>query len=357
MFNPQRLELGRKRRRLSAIMLAEKAGITAVNYSRIVNGRQTPDDSTVEGFAKALAFPSAFFFGHDTDPIDAAAASFRSLKAMTAKERDAAISAGSLAYMVTDWVRKDYNLPSADILDLGQERDPSAAARALRTYWSIGEKPIGNMVKLLESKGVRVFSLAENTRNVDAFSCWRNDEPYVFLNTLKSTERSRFDAAHELGHLVLHRHGGARQGKSAEVEANAFASAFLMPEADFVAVLPYVTRLDDIVKAKRRWGTSAMAVAFRLHKLSRISDWQYRMFCIHINRTYGREEPNGLDPERSSIWKMILTDLWKRGMTRSHIASALHLPFDELENLLCGLIGDTEAPMRVVGRPALKMIS
>ena len=70
---------------------------------------------------------------------------------------------------------------------------------------------------------MRVFSLAENTKNVDAFSCWRNDEPYVFLNTFKSTERSRFDSAHELGHLVLHRHGGAKQGRSAEYEAHLFA--------------------------------------------------------------------------------------------------------------------------------------
>jgi hypothetical protein len=45
--------------------------------------------------------------------------------------------------------------------------------------WALGEQPI-SMIKLLESKGVRVFSLAENTKTVDAFSCWRNDVPYVF---------------------------------------------------------------------------------------------------------------------------------------------------------------------------------
>jgi hypothetical protein len=95
--------------------------------------------------------------------------------------------------------RKKFNLPTADLLDLSHEHDPSAAARTLRQRWAIGERPIGNMVKLLETKGVRVFSLAENTKNVDAFSCWRNDEPYVFLNTFKSTERSRFDAAHGAG--------------------------------------------------------------------------------------------------------------------------------------------------------------
>src|SRR5205085_7960830 len=133
------------------------------------------------------------------------------------------------------------------------------------------ELPISNMIKLLESKGVRVFSLAENTKNVDAFSCWRNDIPYVFLNTFKSAERSRLDAAHELGHLVLHKHGGPRQGRDAEAEANTFASSFLMPKADVRSRIPFVRTLDDIVSAKKRWGVSTGALAYWLYKLGILS--------------------------------------------------------------------------------------
>ena len=33
---------------------------------------------------------------------------------------------------------------------------------------------------------------------MDAYSFWRRGVPYVFLNTMKSAERSRMDAAHEL---------------------------------------------------------------------------------------------------------------------------------------------------------------
>jgi Zn-dependent peptidase ImmA (M78 family) len=212
------------------------------------------------------------------------------------------------------------------------------------------------MIKLLETKGVRVFSLAENTKNVDAFSCWRNDEPYVFLNTFKSTERSRFDAAHELGHLVLHKHGGAKQGRSAEFEAHLFAASFLMPQADVLAVIPFVTSLDQIVRAKVRWGISVAALAYRLHKLNLLTDWQYRMFCIQINRRYGTDEPNSLPPERSSVWQMVLTELWKDGITKAHIAGKLCIPTDEMENLLFGLTGEVKPPVRFGGRPDLKAI-
>jgi Zn-dependent peptidase ImmA (M78 family) len=356
MFNVGRLELARKRRRYTARTLAERANVAPVTFSRVVNRQQIADEMTIEKLIAALDFPRAFFFKDDVDPIDVSAASFRSLTTMTARERDAALAAGSLAYEMADWVRARFNLPAADLLDLSHERDPAGAARTLRQYWAVGEKPIGNMIKLLETKGIRVFSLSENTRNVDAFSCWRNGEPYVFLNTFKSTEHSRFDAAHELAHLVLHKHGGPRQGRSAELEAHAFASSFLMPRDDVLATIPFVTTLKQIVREKKRWGVSVAALAHRLHRLRVLTDWQYRTFCIQINRTFGNNEPDRLAPERSSVWQMVLTDLWKEGVARHHIASDLCIPDSEMENLLFGLMGDVGPPTRPQGKTVLKMI-
>ncbi|WP_397351632.1 ImmA/IrrE family metallo-endopeptidase [Paenibacillus larvae] len=40
---------------------------------------------------------------------------------------------------------------------------------------------------------------------IDACSIWEPDErPYVLLSNDKTSSRSRFDIAHELGHLILH---------------------------------------------------------------------------------------------------------------------------------------------------------
>jgi Zn-dependent peptidase ImmA (M78 family) len=50
---------------------------------------------------------------------------------------------------------------------------------------------------------------------VNAYALWKDEKPFVFLNTFKSTESSRFDAAHELGHLVLHQDGSVT-GREAE---------------------------------------------------------------------------------------------------------------------------------------------
>lgn len=50
------------------------------------------------------------------------------------------------------------------------------------------------MIHLLEKHGVKVFFLSENTADIDAFSFWKDNIPYIFLNTKKTGERSRFDA-------------------------------------------------------------------------------------------------------------------------------------------------------------------
>jgi Zn-dependent peptidase ImmA (M78 family)/transcriptional regulator with XRE-family HTH domain len=356
-FNPARLELALDRRRFTARMLAEQAGVTTVSLSRIKMGKQVPEAATVERVAATLEYPVEFFYQDDLDTLPEAAVSFRSLSSVTQRERKAAIAAGAIAYIVSDWLQARYRLPVPKLIDCGgAERDPAGAARSLRQAWGLGEKPISNLIKLLEAKGVRVFSLAENTKNVDAFSCWRNDEPFIFLNTFKTTERSRFDAAHELGHLILHKHGGSNQGREAEHEANAFASSFLMPRADILAEMPRVHALKQIIAKKRRWGVSAAALTYRLHKLGIITEWQNRAFNIQLRTDFGSGEPDSMPREVSSLWKMVLDDLWEQKLTRAHIASDLKIPHAELENLLFGLTEGPDQSRPGAGRPSLSLV-
>lgn len=355
-FNPARFELAMDRCRLTARALAELTNLTVVSLSQIKTGKQSPQEGTVQRIAEALGYPVPFFFGDDVDTLPADAVSFRSLSSMTKRECNAAIAAGGIAYLVSDWLHARYQLPAAQLVDAGPERDPATAARALREAWGLGEKPIGNLIKLLEAKGIRVFSLAENTKNVDAFSCWRNDEPFIFLNTFKTTERSRFDAAHELGHLVLHKHGGSNQGQQAEAEANAFASSFLMPRADVISEMPRVHALRHIIEAKRRWGVSAAALTYRLHKLGLVSEWQYRGFNIQLRSDYGSGEPEGMAREASTLWKMVLDDLWEQRLTRADIAAQLCIPHRELENLLFGLTNSGDGPPERHERLQLSLI-
>ncbi len=325
---------------MTARKLADIIDVSPITISRLENGANEPEDDTLSALASALDFPRGFFFAEDVDELPAEAASFRSLSSMSAKERDAALSAGVIAYLFHDWVAERFNLPEVDVPDMREDSGPESAARIVRAQWGLGEQPISNMVRLLESKGVRVFSLCEDTKNVDAFSCWRGDQPFVFLNTFKSTERSRFDAAHELGHLVMHRHGEPQDSRQAEIEADKFASALLMPADDVLSRIRYVPDLDSLVSYKRRWGVSVAALNYRLHKLRVVSEWQNRSLNVELSsRGYRRSEPEGLAPETSALWPQIFAALWQDRITREAIADQLFISSAELDMILCHLSG------------------
>lgn len=338
-FNPSRLAAARKRRQLTKKALAEMASVSHVTLTRLETGKTTdPDASTLQSLSVALNYPIDFFFGDDLERLGRESVSFRSLSTVTTRQVDAALIAGSVAFVFAKWVGERFTLPSPDLPDLRGE-SPEGAAAGLRSQWGIGLRPLPNLNKLLEAKGVRIFSLSENNKNIDAYSCWFDGSPYVFLNTFKSAERSRFDAAHELGHLVMHGHGVS--GRDVEREADAFAAAFLMPRDDLVAHVRRNPSVQYLIEAKQRWGVSLAALAYNCAAAGLISDWRYREMCKAISIAgYRSKEPNPMTREGSVLWRRVLEALWRDRVTKNQIASALSLPLDEIESMIGGLMGD-----------------
>jgi len=336
MFNPNRLSLARRRKGLTKSGLATQIGVDLRSVSAYESGEYPPSEDTLHKIHSVLNFPIDFFFGDDLEQPRPDVASFRALSKMKASQRDMALGQGAIALHLNQWLEKRFELPQSQLPDLSRERSPEAAADSLRRYWGIGELAIRNMIHLLEAKGVRVFSLAIDAREVDAFSMWKDTTPFIFLNSNKSSEHSRFDAAHELGHLVLHRHA-APQGREAEKEADMFASAFLMPRSSVIANAPRFATLPDLIRTKRIWITSVAALNYRLHSVGMISDWHYRTLCIQIAKNGRANEPNEAPRETSQILPKIFAALYREGVTRSDVARALAVPQSELEQLMFGL--------------------
>ena len=338
MFNPRRLSIARKRRRLTERALARKSGLVPDTISRLENGFRLPDEQTVAKLANALDFPVSFFGQDEPEEVGASDASFRSFSKMSVRDRDAALTASALGLELSDWIEQRFPLPPPNLLDLGHPTEPDVAASSLRQYWGLEERPIGNLLSFLETKGVRVFSLSENIASVNSFSFWRDNKPFIFLNNFETTERRRFHLAHELGHFMLHRHTDPKGIRSAERDANRFASAFLMPEREIRVVFHRGATVDAIVKDKLRWGVSAIALANRLYNLGLLSTWQYKSTCIKLrNPEYRTPEPVEIPRETSSVWREILAQPWTGRAMKGNIAKDLHLPLDELEGLIWNL--------------------
>jgi Zn-dependent peptidase ImmA (M78 family) len=325
--------------------------MTSKIVSEYENGRREPPASTLKFIAQTLNYPEVFFSGENIEELDCESVSFRSMKSMTATKRDAVLAAARTAMTFNNWLENKFKLPKTDLCNFHENdiTNPETASRVLREKWGLGETSIKNMVHLLEAKGVKVFWLAEKNLVVDAFSFWKNDTAFIFLNTQKSAERSRFDAAHELGHLILHRHGiqvseetdvqkvmdeetGKEKNKRAvEREADRFASAFLMPEGSIKAYAPNFATIENLVQLKKIWLVSLSSLVRRLYDLDLITEWHYRTLNIEMSRRgMLKKEPESIAKEKSQIFDKVFKLLWSKKITRKHIASELGLPIEEI---------------------------
>lgn len=243
-----------------------------------------------------------------------------------------------------DWIAERFDIPDVDIPDLAGV-DPELAAESVRAAWGLGNQPAPNLVHLLEAHGCLVLGLAEDCRELDAFCFWRHGRPFVMLNTMKSAEHGRMDAAHELAHLVLHRQVEQVE-REHEVEAMSFASAFLLPMR---AMLPYSgpLSLQQVLRLKSAWRVAAVALVYRLHALDLIADWHYRTLMVELSkRGYRRSEPDGLVREQSQLLSKVLRLMRDEGVGPSEIATDLGVFEEEITEMVLGLAMIASPPPR-----------
>jgi Zn-dependent peptidase ImmA (M78 family) len=145
---------------------------------------------------------------------------------------------------------------------------------------------------------------------VDAFSLPFPDHPVVVLGTDKNDRaRSRFDAAHELGHLVMH--GDQIWGlPGIEKQAHQFAAAFLMPAKQIRHELPESVNWPALFDLKRRWQVSLAALLMRARDLNRMNEATYLTAIKAASaRGWRRTEPVPLGPpERPSQLLALIHD-------------------------------------------------
>lgn len=335
-MNPSRLSVARRKRGLTKKKLAETADFGQRTITAYERGEIPASPEAVERLARALRFPTSFFYGEDLDEPEVSGSNFRSLSRMTRRQRDSALASGTLGFHLARWTESAFNLPKPVLPDYGEISDPESAADRVRVDWGLGWGPAPSMVQLLESKGVFVLSLSGCAREVDAFSTWNGDRPFVFLNPMVTAERSRMDCAHELAHLVLHRHQNT-QKRNVEHEAKLFASAFLLPRDGIEPTARRGPSLGGVLTDKVRWKVSALAYVVRLHRLGLLTDWHYRRLCIMLRR-YGIEEPNGIKREQSALLGKVLAALRDEGVTRGSLAGELCIDQDDLDSLMRGLV-------------------
>jgi Zn-dependent peptidase ImmA (M78 family)/DNA-binding XRE family transcriptional regulator len=187
-------------------------------------------------------------------------------------------------------------------------REIEAFAGAARELIGVrADKVVNNVTRCVERLGILVtgLNLPDLGSRIDGISTpERTKEPFVVaINLHKSGDRLRFSTAHELGHLLLHTEGNRPLNREdREIEADAFASAFLLPREPVLDELSPGLTLAGYARIKARWGVSIQAIVRRAFDLRVIDKDRYRSLQVQIStRGWRTDEPVDVPRETPAI--------------------------------------------------------
>jgi Zn-dependent peptidase ImmA (M78 family)/DNA-binding XRE family transcriptional regulator len=349
-FQPERLTEARDAREITAVTLSELVGVSPATISQYENGHQKPRQDTLDRLARVLNIPTEFFLRPAL--VERPTTLFyRSMSSATKSARSRAEARYKWFLEAQDYLLQffdfpDVNLPALDVSpDFRRvtKEQIEKWAEQLRESWQLGSAPIANLTQTLETQGILVWRTLINAETLDAFSEFREPHPVIVLSSEKENYfRSRTDAAHELGHLVMHRAverkalTKAADFKLLEEQANYFAATFLLPAEAFQRELWGVS-LDTFRSLKPRWNVSMGLQIMRCRHLGLLSDEQEKRLWINRSRRgWHRREPldDSTPPERPSLmaksFKMLID---AKVRSREQILKDLSISSTDVENI------------------------
>lgn len=297
LFNGTRLTQARAARGLTAVNLSDLAGISPSSISLYEKGAQKPQQQVLDRLASALNVPVDFFYD-DVEIEKPRTVFYRSMSSATKHARVRAEARFEWAVEVIEYLLNFFDYPELNLPDLEipkhfRELDTNqieSLANQVREYWNLGFGPITNMLRTLESNGILVWRTALEAETLDAFSECRTPHPIIVLSSDKENYyRSRFDAAHELGHIILHRHieqatlNRSSDMKVIEDQAHLFAGAFLLPATTYSKDL-WAPTLDAFRSLKPRWNASIAMQIMRSRHLGLVTEQQQKRLWINLAR-------------------------------------------------------------------------
>jgi Zn-dependent peptidase ImmA (M78 family)/transcriptional regulator with XRE-family HTH domain len=356
LFDGQRLRLAREALELTQRELAAAINhqVTPAALSQFEKGDIKPSAATLACLATATGFPLRFFA---TDPTVGEVATvdgfFRSLRSTSARQRRRHRALAEFVRLVIAGLQHHVRLPEPDVPRITvpadvTRADVAAVARQIRVAWDLPAGPVKHVIRTVERHGAVTTRLPLDSETVDAFSVPFPDWPVVILGADKGqADRSRWDASHELGHLVMH-DPDPRRSRHLEGQANWFAAELLLPADQIAEELPATTDWTRLAELKVRWGVSMTALLQRARALGVVNESAYvQALKTMSTRGWNRREPVRLPyTERPVLLARALELAGQQGATLATLADEIGLPEERISRII-GSLTDPRPPVTV----------
>lgn len=331
-INSEMITLAREIRGLTQKDLAEKSQISQSNISRYENDLSIPSKSDLEKVAKALNFPTSFFYqeGKIRGP-EAAALFHRKQRTMSASDQKRIDGLLNLYRYHSKHLLKPFDIESPfsipKNIELEHFDSVSQIAEQIRALWKMPSGPVKHLIQQLEDASCLIFVCDFGTDKMDEVTQWVEPYPPIILvNSRAPGDRLRFSLAHALGHLILHHNRITPDEKRAEQEADEFAASFLMPADDILSELEPVA-IDHMLQLKLNWKVSMQALIRRALDLELITERRYKSLFTQLSKAgYRKREPIKIPVERPKLIKQLI-ELYQTDLeyTDADLAQMLHL--------------------------------
>lgn len=365
LFNGRRLSLALESKGMSNTNFAEKMEINRSTVTRwIKESGNPPKSDSIFKMSDILGINVDWFFiSNKKEPQSVEF--FRSNVSTTKKARNVAKSnlffASEIREILADFIEfPKLNLPQPLSVEEWHSLDEKMIiklATQCRTLWNLDNSPINNLIHLAESNGIIVINNELGYDKMDGVSAWYNDKPYIYIaNDKRVAVRSRFDLAHEIGHLIMHKHVPIEEYNQKEVykkieqQAHFFANELLYPtKMAKEELLPL--SLERFIQIKKKWKISIQAILRKAKDIGYVSDEQYLSFYKAISyRKWRTKEPldDTLPVEKPQLFSQVVEILLSEGgFSKFDFIDKVHLSPDNLENLLSlpkGTLTEVEEP-------------
>lgn len=340
-----RLKQARVMRGLSMDALVEKTGnaLSKQSISKYEAAKMMPDSAILIALSNALAMPIDYFFRPLT--VEIGNIEFRKKSRLGAKQID------SIKEIVKDKLERYFEIESiSDIASqftspyrnvrIQEEADIYPLVARIKEDWKLGEDGINNLIEILEENKIKVIEI-DAPSSFDGLSGYVNGQnPVIVLNQNFPSERKRFTALHELGHLLLSFDVSVVERK-VENLCNLFASEMLISKDVFTQKIGEKRAdisLQELKAIQEQFGISIDALMYKARQLNIITESRYNTFHKKKNAVpdfkSAVEENRTKDESSSRFDRLVFRALASEIISFSKAAALLGISVNEVRNQL-----------------------
>lgn len=292
-FNGDKLKSARQYRGKGIDILSKESNIKKEDIEKFELSKSIPNLEQVLSFSKILKVPREYFYGDIKLNINIEKIYLQS-KILSGNEISSC-SKDELAYIekilithrIYNFIEMYISFPNINVPVINKYDSMEDIVKTVRKAWGIDDKPVYNVLNLLESNGFIISTINNGKNSIGSFtvknSLYDKDRYFIALgNDKKSISKRNYDLSFEIGKILLEDVNKAKD----------FAKSFLLPEDKFIESIENSSQLEDYIELKAKWLVPISILISRAYDLGKISGRKYDYLNKELKKLgWSKKEP------------------------------------------------------------------